>query len=211
MAFMPLVTVFFMVVVGIVGSGIIPGLDRAGSEKITLLVLQDLSQRGAISGGLMVLFLSATIAAIMSTVDSALLSMSSIITKDIYSRFKPTVNQSDLTKMGKLLSWVIMAIAVYLAIILPQTIWRLVEIKLELLIQVAPAIFLGLYLKKLKSKSVFMGMVIGTLVAVSIMIANKLGMNIPAKPWGVHAGVWGLMINIGTIYFMEKLSGYKNE
>jgi len=157
------------------------------------------------------LFLSATIAAIMSTVDSALLSMSSIITKDIYSRFKPTVNQSDLTKMGKLLSWIIMAIAVYLAIILPQTIWRLLEIKLELLIQVAPAIFLGLYLKKLKSKSVFMGMVIGTLVAVSIMIANNLGMNIPAKPWGIHAGVWGLMINIGTIYFMEKLSGFKNE
>lgn len=211
MAFMPLVTVFFMVVVGIVGSVIIPGLDRADSEKITLLVLQDLSQRGAISGGLMVLFLSATIAAIMSTVDSALLSMSSIITKDIYSRFKPTVNQSDLTKMGKLLSWIIMAIAVYLAIILPQTIWRLLEIKLELLIQVAPAIFLGLYLKKLKSKSVFMGMVIGTLVAVSIMIANNLGMNIPAKPWGIHAGVWGLMINIGTIYFMEKLSGFKNE
>lgn len=113
--------------------------------------------------------------------------------------------------MGKILSWVIMAIAVYLAIILPQTIWRLLEIKLELLIQVAPAIFLGLYLKKLKSKSVFMGMIIGTLVAVSIMITNKLGMNIPAKPWGIHAGVWGLMINVSTIYFMEKLSGFKNK
>jgi hypothetical protein len=36
-------------------------------------------------------------------------------------------------------------------------------------------------------------------------------MNISAKPWSVHAGVWGLMINVGTIYFMEKLSGFKNE
>ena len=56
-----------------------------------------------------------------------------------------------------------------------------------------------------------MGMIIGTLIAVSIMITNKLGMNIPAKPWGIHAGVWGLMINVSTIYIMEKLSGFKNK
>ena len=93
--------------------------------------------------------------------------------------------------MGKILSWVIMAIAVYLAIILPQTIWRLLEIKLELLIQVAPAIFLGLYLKKLKSKSVFMGMIIGTLVAVSIMITNKLGHEHPSQTLGYSCGRMG--------------------
>ncbi|MEA1881884.1 MAG: sodium:solute symporter family protein [Candidatus Marinimicrobia bacterium] len=211
MAFMPLVTVFFMVVVGLAGSAILPNLDRQSSEQITLLVLQDLGQRGAISGGLMVLFLSATIAAIMSTVDSALLSMSSILTKDIYSRFKPAASQSDLTKIGKLLSWGIMAIAVYLAITLPQTIWQLIEIKLELLIQVAPAIFLGLHLKKLDSKSVFMGMVIGTLLAVGLMVFNKLGVDIPAKPWGIHAGVWGLMVNVATIFIMEKRASLNNE
>lgn len=211
MAFMPLVTVFFMVVVGLAGSAILPNLDRQSSEQITLLVLQDLGQRGAISGGLMVLFLSATIAAIMSTVDSALLSMSSILTKDIYSRFKPAASQSDLTKIGKLLSWGIMAIAVYLAITLPQTIWQLIEIKLELLIQVAPAIFLGLHLKKLDSKSVFMGMVIGTLLAVGLMVFNKLGVDISAKPWGIHAGVWGLMVNVATIFIMEKRASLNNE
>ncbi len=204
MAFMPLVTVFFMVVVGLAGSAIIPNLDRQGSEKITLLVLQDLGQRGAIGSGLLVLFLSATIAAIMSTVDSALLSMSSIITKDFFTRFKPGASQSELTKIGKLLSWIIMAVAVYLAITLPQTIWRLLEIKLELLIQVAPAIFLGLHMKKLNPKSVFWGMALGTIFAVSTMMANKLGVDIPTKPWGIHAGVWGLIINIATLTFVEK-------
>jgi len=209
MAFMPLITVFFMVVVGLVGSAILPGLDRQDSEQITLLVLQDLSLRGAIGGGLMVLFLSATIAAIMSTVDSALLSISSIITKDVYSRFKPNASQSDLTKTGKLLSWGIMAVAVYLAITLPQTIWRLLEIKLELLIQVAPAIFLGLHLKKLNAKAVFLGMVLGTIFAVGTMVANKLGVDIPSKPWGIHAGVWGLIINVSTIFLVEKLAVLK--
>ncbi|MBC8346568.1 MAG: sodium:solute symporter family protein [Candidatus Marinimicrobia bacterium] len=211
MAFMPLITVFFMVTVGIVGATIFPNLDRSGSEQITLLVLQDLGQRGAIGGGLMVLFLSATIAAIMSTVDSALLSISSIITKDFFQKIKPKVSQSELTRVGKILSWIIMGIAVYFAITLPQTIWRLLEIKLELLIQVAPAIFLGLHIKILNSKSVFWGMVFGTTFAVSAMVSNKLGMDIPAKPWGIHAGVWGFIINICTIFFMEKLSALKNE
>jgi Na+/proline symporter len=154
---------------------------------------------------MMVLFLSATIAAIMSTVDSALLSMSSIITKDFYKRFNPAKSQAELTRLGKIISWIIMAFAVYLAIVLPQTIWRLLEIKLELLIQVSPAIFLGLYFKKIKSNSILWGMTIGTLFAVSVMVANKLGVDIPSKPWGIHAGVWGLIINLTIIFILEKI------
>ena len=98
-----------------------------------------------------------------------------------------------------------MAFAVYLAIVLPQTIWRLLEIKLELLIQVSPAIFLGLYFKKIKSNSILWGLTIGTLFAVSVMVANKLGVDIPAKPWGIHAGVWGLIINLTIIFILEKI------
>jgi Na+/proline symporter len=205
MAFMPIITTLFMVVVGLTALALFPGLDRQGSEGATLLVLKDLSQRGAIGAGMMVLFLSATIAAIMSTVDSALLSMSSIITKDFYKRFNPAKSQAELTRLGKIISWIIMAFAVYLAIVLPQTIWRLLEIKLELLIQVSPAIFLGLYFKKIKSNSILWGMTIGTLFAVSVMVANKLGVDIPSKPWGIHAGVWGLIINLTIIFILEKI------
>ena len=166
--------------------------------------------RGAIGTGVIVLFLSATIAAIMSTVDSALLSMSSIITKDFYARLKPESTQAYLTKLGKIISWAIMGLSVYLAIVLPQTIWRLLEIKLELLIQVAPAFFLGLYLQKIKSFSILMGMTVGTIFAVGVMLANKLGMDIPAKPWGIHAGVWGLVINMGVVFIVEKLKKDKS-
>ena len=211
MAFMPIVTTLFMVVVGLTALALFPGLDRQASEGATLLVLKDLSQRGAIGTGMMVLFLSATIAAIMSTVDSALLSMSSIITKDFYTRLRPSKSQAELTRVGKMISWAIMAFSVYLAIVLPQTIWRLLEIKLELLIQVSPAIFLGLYFKKITSKSILWGMTFGTLFAVSTMVANKLGVDIPAKPFGVHAGVWGLIINLAIVFILEKINQSNNE
>jgi Na+/proline symporter len=104
-----------------------------------------------------------------------------------------------------MISWAIMAFSVYLAIVLPQTIWRLLEIKLELLIQISPAIFLGLYYKKIKASSILWGMTFGTLFAVGTMVANKFGMDVSAKPWGIHAGVWGLIINLTIVFILEKI------
>lgn len=46
-----------------------------------------------------------------------------------------------------------MAVAAILAITLPQTIWRLTEIKLELLCQVAPAVLLGIRIPSLSGKN----------------------------------------------------------
>ena len=207
MIFMPLVTTLFMIIVGIVGAAQIPGLDRQGSEQITLLLLNDLAQKIPAISWLLVIFLSAAVAAIMSTVDSALLAISSLVTQDLYGKVKPGSSQSHLTGVGKIVSWIIMAGVVWLAIALPQTIWRLFEIKLELLCQIAPAIFLGIHLKSLSAKSILAGILLGTSVALFIMIGNWAGLAIDAKPWGVHAGVWGLMVNFAAIgtcnYFMN--------
>lgn len=204
MVFMPLITTFFMVMVGLVGLAMIPGLDRQGSEQITLLMLNDLAQRIPAISILMVIFLSAAVAAIMSTVDSALLAISSMVTQNFYGRARPQKSQAQLISMGKIISWIVMVLAVYLAIILPQTIWRLMEIKLELLCQIAPAIFLGVHLKKLRAKSVFMGITFGTIIAVGIILVNMMGFPIPSKPWGIHAGIWGLMVNILVLVSLEK-------
>ena len=106
---------------------------------------------------LLILFLCAAVAAIMSTIDSALLSVSSVFTQDLYKRMRPTVSQHHLTVTGKVFSWGLMAVLVFLAIQLPQTLWRLTEIKLELLCQVAPAIFLGVHLKSLRTDAVLSG------------------------------------------------------
>ena len=100
MIFMPLVTTLFMIIVGIVGAAQIPGLDRQGSEQITLLLLNDLAQKIPAISWLLVIFLSAAVAAIMSTVDSALLAISSMVTQDLYGKVKPGSSQSHLTWVG---------------------------------------------------------------------------------------------------------------
>jgi len=199
MVFMPLITTMFMMIVGWVGLAQFPNLDRQGSEQITILMLQDIGYRIPAMGMMIVLFLSAAIAAIMSTVDSALLAISAMVTKDLYGRLQPGKSQRELIRIGKIFSWVIMGLAVLLAIKLPQTIWRLMEIKLELLCQIAPAIFLGLHLKRLSSRAVLYGVIIGTIVAVIITLHPLL----PAKPLGIHAGIWGLLINVVVLVVFQ--------
>ena len=95
-----------------------------------------------------------------------------------------------------------MALAAILAIHLPHTIWRLMEIKLELLCQIAPAIILGIHINKLNKHMILSGILAGTGVALFIIGSNMMGLPIPAKPWGIHAGVWGLTINCLVVWIL---------
>lgn len=199
MIFMPFVTTFFLIIVGMVGMDRFPGLDKQGSEEITMLLLNDMAMHIPGIKFFIILFLSAAVAAIMSTVDSALLAISSLFTQDIYRRIKPAASQSHLTGTGKLFSWGIMACMAYFATNLPQTIWRLTEMKLEVLCQVAPAIFLGLHIKSLSDRSILSGLSVGIGVTLFIMFSNNMGIPIMPKPWGIHAGVWGLAANFTTV------------
>ncbi len=203
MIFMPILTTFFLVMVGMVGMNRFPGLDKHGSEEITMLLLNDMAIHIPGIKYFIILFLSAAVAAIMSTVDSALLAISSLFTQDIYRRIRPTASQSNLTGTGKIFSWGIMACMAYFATNLPQTIWRLTEMKLEVLCQVAPAIFLGLHIKSLHGRSILSGLAIGICVTLFLMLSNKIGIPITPKPWGIHAGVWGLAANFSTIWIVS--------
>ncbi|MBF0274546.1 MAG: sodium:solute symporter family protein [Nitrospinae bacterium] len=203
MLFMPLFTTFFMFTVGIVGISRFPGLDRAGSEEISLLLLNDLMVKVPGMELLLVLFITAAVAAIMSTADSALLSLSSIFTEDLYRPFKPNMTQKEMVWVGKLFSWGLMIVLTILAITLPQTIWKLIIIKLEILIQVAPAIFLGVHCKNLTTRAIMSGLIAGLGVAILLWATGT-------KFMGVHAGVWGLLLNLIVIWVVQ-ISGKKSK
>ena len=202
MVFMPFVTTLCIIFVGIIGAVQFPDLSTKESEYVTLLILSDLSEKVPSTAPILILFISAAIAAIMSTVDSALLAISSITTQDIYRRIRPQTNEKSLTYFGKVFSWVLISVAAVLAIYLPQTIWRLMEIKLELLCQIAPAILIGIHLKQLDKSIILSGLAAGTFIALLIILSNMFGLQVPSKPWGIHAGVWGLTVNCMIIFIL---------
>jgi len=196
MLLMPFITTLPMIGVGYIGAAHFPDLSRTDSEQIVFHVLGQLGEQVAGVRPLVVLLVCALLSAIMSTVDSALLAISSLVTQDLYARVRPDTPQARLTALGKRFSWALMAVLAALAIELPQTLWRLTEIKLEVLVQAAPAIFLGLHIKRLRARDVGWGIAAGLAVTCGLLLASGMTDAVPAKPLGIHAGVWGLCVNV---------------
>jgi solute:Na+ symporter, SSS family len=212
MLFMPIATTLLMVFVGWVGAAQIPGLDKAGSESITLRMLGELAQKYPALQVVIVLFVAAVFAAIMSTVDSALLSISSMITQDLCRPKYPGLSEAQLTSIGKYVSWVLMVLMVWAAIAMDKTIWWFIQIKVELLVQGLPAILLGLYWKGLRTSPTMWGFVVGTLVVVFFSYGSTLSDGISARPFDMHGGLTALLVNVfitigGSLLSSEKTAG----
>ena len=148
MAFMPLTTTLVALVCGLTAAVVLPDLNLSKAEsdqvlaRLCALVMGD----SALAYWLVVAVFAAALAALMSTADSALLSISSMFTKDIYQPyFRPQAKEAELTKVGKISTWVIVIALVWVAIGVDITLVRLLELKFEILIQVVPCFFMGLY------------------------------------------------------------------
>jgi SSS family transporter len=201
MAFMPLATTFLAFLFGYVGLSRFPGLGDLDSDKITVLVLADIVGESLFEYWLVVLVFSAVVAAIMSTADSALLSMGSMFTKDIYKVYLD--RRADARRqllVGKLFAWGLMAVLILMAWVSLETessLWLLIKLKLEFMVQLSPLFLLGLFWRRLSAGPAFVGMLCGTLVTLVIWAGVPFEWWDTRSPLGVSAGVWGLTLNYG--------------
>ena len=94
------------------------------------------------------------------------------------------------TRLGKRIAAVVIAGMVVLAMYREITLWRLIELKMELLVQCVPAFLLALHWGGLRARPVFAGLVCGSVVAVSAVFlgATRVG--------GFHVGVLSLVLNL---------------
>lgn len=190
MAFMPLTTTLVALLCGVTGAVVLPELAGSEVDQVLPRLCAMVMAQSEFGYWLIVVVFAAALAALMSTADSALLSISSMFTKDIYhAHLRPRCSETELTLVGKTCSWGIVAILVIIAIGTDKTLIRLLELKFEVLIQIAPCFFLGLYWRRLKSRVVIIGIVTGLVVALSLTVAGY------TKVAGFHAGVVGLVAN----------------
>ena len=212
MVFMPFLTTLLILLISLSALIDFPHLTRQESDTAILLVLNNLVQNFLSIKIIFIVFILSAIAAIMSTIDSALLSISSLFSNDIYNRLSDyQVSQKTLLKVGKIASIVVMSLAVLLSIQLPETIWFLFQLKLELLCQIAPAIFLGLHFKSIHKKSVLIGCLIGIAICFLRIFPQMLSINIKFNFLGLSVGLWGLIVNtmivlIGSMYHYRDIN-----
>ena len=191
MAFLPLTATLIAVFIGITALAHFPGLEGAAADRVLTVVFREIQSQGSLGYWLVVVLFAAVLAAIMSTADSALLSISSMFSGDLYRRARPEADERSLTQVGKVSSWVLIVILVVLAIQLRHTtLLKLLDRKFDLLVQLSPAFFLGLHWKGLRARPVFAGLVVGLAIALGLAFA------VGGKPWGIHAGLYGLPVNL---------------
>ena len=190
MAFLPLTTTLIALLCGLTGRVVLPGLEGVETDQILARLCGLIMEQSVAGYWLVVVIFAAALAALMSTADSALLSISSMFTRDIYQmHLRPGATQPELTLVGKIVSWVVVAVLVVIAISTEKTLVRLLELKFEVLIQIVPCFFLGLYWRRLRTPVVIVGLLAGLAVALGLTAAGH------SKLYGFHAGVVGLGVN----------------
>ena len=198
MAFMPLITALVSVMIGLLMAAHLPDLERQFSSNgpipsetvLTQMCLQ-IMQQSSFGYWLVVIIFASLLAAVMSTADSALLSISSMITHDLYGQtFRPDADQAHLTRVGKCITWILMIPLVWAALAYEGNLIQLLKIKFELLIQCVPAIYLGVHSRSLSARTVITGLAAGLTITL-ILIALDW-----SRVSGIHSGIIGLAVNL---------------
>ena len=156
------------------------------SDQILPVILKEWADGSFIHtlGAMMVLL--AILAAIMSTADSVLLSLVSLLTRDLAK----TPVQHTTMKLDRWLSIFIMGALATGALYRDITFWRLVEIKLEILLQCMPAFIVALHWRSVSARAILFGLLAG----ISLY---ALGLFHGFKQWqGIHVGVIALGCNL---------------
>ncbi len=198
MAFAPLFTALIAVMTGIYAIAYIPGLEGTESDQVLGIILSLVQQNSILGYWLVVILYAAILAAMMSTADSALLSISSMLSKDIYGRFVDSkASEAKLTFLGKLFSWCLILFLVWLAIYLSDkaSLMKLLDRKFDILIQLVPAFMLSIHWRGMQAMPTFVGIVFG--VTLSLCLAyGGFDFVQEGKVYGFHPGLIGLLFNL---------------
>lgn len=170
------ITLAMAALIGVVGAAM-TGLVEAGKEEMVFINMV----RGTLPPFIAGIFLSAILAAAMSTADSQLLVASSAFTSDIYKPIiKKNASEKEVMWVGKIVVMVIGVLAYVLALFLPSSIMDLVgNAWAGFGAAFGPVIILSLYWKRFTYKGAIAGMVAGgvtVIVWISVGLAGITGL-----------------------------------
>ena len=197
MVFMPLLAVGFVYVAGIIALAYIPGLSGTETDQVLAIMMREVQLSSVFGYWLVVMLICGVLAAMMSSADSSLLAISSMISKDIYrTLFYPEATQRRLTLVGKASSWLLLALLIGLAIALQNkaTLIQLLDRKFDLLVQLVPAFLIGLHWRGLRSGPTTAGFLVGTGVALALAF-GEFSFVERGRILGFHPGLVGLLFN----------------
>ena len=197
MTFMPLVTTFVVTMIGISSIARFDIVGAVDTDAVMPMLLRDWGTAGGGSTWAALFVFLGALSAIMSTADSCLLSLGSLLSRDLLGR---EGSDEAATRLGKRLAAAMLLATIPFALNRDLTLWRLIELKMELLIQCVPAFLIALHWSRLRTGPVLAGIAVGTLFSVGLTFAGM------PRIEGIHVGVLGCALNtlvaiLGSLLF----------
>lgn len=166
--FLKLTTLFIMIFPGLMARVLYPDIEKANLVYPTLLF--DL-----LPVGILGLVIAGLIAAMMSSIDSALNSASTLVTMDFYKKWRPQTSSESLMRIGRIVTFVFMILA---AIWAPQidkfpTLWEYLQSALSFICPPIVSLFvMGMFWKRSNSSGAFVAVIFGTFLAIFFLFYN---------------------------------------
>lgn len=191
MSFMPLTTTLVVTWIGLAAIPRFAQLGAVEADRVMPLLLAQWAEAGPLSAVAATLVFLGALAAIMSTADSCLLSLGSSVAKDLLGH--PHDDEATAILGKRVAAGVMIAMAALAMYARQVTLWGLIELKMELLIQCVPAFLVALHWPGLRAKPACWGLVLGTVIVVAGVLAGVQRIE------GVHVGVIGLALNLVVV------------
>jgi Na+/proline symporter len=190
MSFMPLTTTLVVTLIGLAAIPRFADLGEVAADRVLPLLL---GQWAAVGPGYAVaalLVFIGALAAIMSTADSCLLSLGSSLAEDLFGRSR---DADSTTAFGKRAAAAVMIGMALVAMWAREvTLWGLIELKMELLVQCVPAFLVAIHWRGLRAGPACAGLLVGSAIAIAGVAVGVKRVD------GLHIGIIGLACNLAV-------------
>ncbi len=187
MTFMPLTTTAVVMLIGLAAIPRFADLGASEADRVMPLLLGQWAEVGSLTALAAVVVFMGALAAIMSTADSVLLSLGSVVAEDLLGGAR---DDPRTTRRGKAIAAGILLGMVALAMDRDSTLWDLIELKMQLLIQCIPAFVLAIHWSGLRARSTLGGLAVGTVLAVGAWLLDE------KRLAGFHTGLLSMGVNL---------------
>jgi len=171
--FLKVIPLFIMVIPGAMALALYPDIEN-GDGVFPYLV------KNVLPVGLTGLVLAGLISAILSSVDSALNSSSTLVVIDFIKPNKPELSDTDIAKYGRITTVILMVIAATWAPQIQhfQGLWDYLQLMFSILVPPVAVIFLvGVFFKRGNGTGAFTTLVLGTILGAYLIGVNPLGIH----------------------------------
>jgi len=193
MSFMPLATTLVVTLIGLAAIPRFVGLGDVAADRVMPLLLGQWASEGPGYSAAAVLVFLGALAAIMSTADSCLLSLGSLLAEDVFGRPRDAASTTAFAKRAA--GMLMMGMAIVAMAARDVTLWGLIELKMELLIQCVPAFLIAIRWRGFRATPAWIGLVVGSGIAIAGALAGVKRIE------GLHVGIIGLACNVAIAYF----------